>query len=371
MWFGRSSAKLGLFAFVLLATVFGTFGAAEAAARRDGAVYVLTNSASGNAVAVFSRDARGALAPLGQVPTGGNGTGAGLGSQGALALSKNQRWLFAVNAGSSDISVFRVQREGLRLTDKIPSGGQTPISLTFHDDTLYVLNAGGAGNITGFTLEDGRLSPIPGSTQPLSGAGAAPAQVQFSPDGEALVVTEKATSLIDVYQVDDEGVAHGPASYPSAGRTPFGFAFGRRGQLVVSEAAGGAPNGSSASLYRLEDGELATQTPAAPTYQTAACWVAVTPDGRYAYTANAGSASITGYAVGRRGDLKLLNPSGASAGGVSRPLDLDTTRDGGFLYALSAGANGVSGFQIQPDGSLAPAGSAGGLPAGAVGLAAR
>ena len=116
-----------------------------------------------------------------------------------------------------------------------------PVSLTSYKDWLYVLNAGGSGNISGFAVgKNGALSPLAGSTQPVSngGVGAAPAlaQIAFSSDGSTLVVTEKSTNLIDTYAVEN-GVASAPVPHPAAGLTPFGFAFDRHGHAIVSEAA--------------------------------------------------------------------------------------------------------------------------------------
>src|SRR2546428_10557329 len=103
----------------------------------------------GNAVAIFQRSAAGTLTAAGTVATGGTGTGSSLGSQGALALSDDGRWLFTVNAGSNDISAFRVSPAGLSLTDRHSSGGTKPISLTVHDNIVYVLNGGGSGKGSG------------------------------------------------------------------------------------------------------------------------------------------------------------------------------------------------------------------------------
>jgi hypothetical protein len=67
-----------------------------------------------------------------------------------------------------------------------------PLSRTLivDHDLLYVLNAGGTGNISGFIISKrGRLAPLPDSTRPLSSATSGPGQVQFSPDGGLLVVT--------------------------------------------------------------------------------------------------------------------------------------------------------------------------------------
>ena len=192
---------------------------ASGGGRGDGAVYTLTNSASGNAVAVFERDRDGSLTARGTVATGGNGTGAGLGSQGALILDGNR--LLAVNAGSNSLSLLHVDRRGkVRLADVDPSGGVRPISVTVHGKFVYVLNAGDAttpANIRGFLALWGKLVPLPGSTRPLSAAAPDPAQVEFSPNGRHLVVTEKATNMIVTYEVR-RGFASGPNAQPSAAR---------------------------------------------------------------------------------------------------------------------------------------------------------
>src|SRR3954454_7390466 len=161
-------------------------------------VYTLSNAPTGNAVLAYSHQQGGLFVPNGSYPTGGNGTGAGLGSQGAVVLSKNGKRLYAVNAASNTISMFAVDALGhLDWKANAPSGGTTPISVTVDDQTLYVLNAGGTPNITGFSIRAKSLDPIAGSTRLLPGAG--PAQVQFSPDGRELVVTNKASSTIDTF----------------------------------------------------------------------------------------------------------------------------------------------------------------------------
>ena len=333
------------------------------------AVYTLTNRPAGNEVAVFAPDANGRLAAAGRFATGGTGTGAGLGSQGGVVLSNDGERLFAVNAGSNDVSVFAVRTDGLTLLSRTPSGGTRPISVTVHGRLLYVLNAGGEGNISGFRLlADGQLEPIAGSARSLSGTATNPAQVAFSPDGRRLVVTEKATNLIDVYPVDDRGIAGTRASFPSAGGTPFGFAFGRPGELVVSEAA--APG--SASLYDLDrGGDLAVASAAVPTRQGAPCWVVITRDGRFAYTGN-GAGSVTGFAVGRRGAIRLLNADGATAVFDNGVNDIALSGNSHYLYALSVGdVPAVHAFRVGQDGQLEPLGAAGGLPAGTAGLTAR
>jgi 6-phosphogluconolactonase len=342
--------------------------------RGDGAVYTLTNSASGNAVAVFDRDRDdGSLTAAGTVATGGVGTGTGLGSQGALVLDDHR--LFAVNAGSNTVSLLQVgQRGRVRLADVAPSGGARPISLTVHGKLVYVLNAGDAtraANIKGFLALWGQLIPLPGSSRPLSTAAPDPAQIEFSPDGRHLVVTEKATNMIVTYRVR-LGFAGAPNAQPSAGETPFGFAFDKRGRLIVSEAFGGAPDASVLSSYALaDDGTITPITPNAATTETAACWVVVTRNGRYTYTTNTGSNSISGYGIGNDGSLKLLDADGVTASTGATPIDLALTKQSRLLYALNSGVPEIQGFAVNGDGSLDPLGAVGGLPASAVGLAAR
>lgn len=338
-----------------------------------GAVYVMSNAAAGNEVLAFARSADGGLSPAGSYATGGLGSGAGLGSQGALVLTDDGRWLLAVNAGSDELSVFRVGPHGLSLADRVGSGGDHPVSVTVHGSLVYVLNGGGAGNVSGFTLSPrGELSPLAGSTRPLGGAGTAPAQVELSPDGRVLVVTEKATSRILTYTVGGDGLAGGPTLHPSAGATPFGFAFAGRDRLIVSEAFGGAPDASAASSYHVSrNGALQVVSPSVGTTETAACWVVVSRDGRYAYVTNTGSGTVTGYAVAPDGSLTLLDADGETAHSGAGPIDADFSANGRFLYVLDAGSHTVSAFRRAADGSLSPVGGAAGLPASAVGVAAR
>ncbi|MEJ2153063.1 MAG: beta-propeller fold lactonase family protein, partial [Gemmatimonadota bacterium] len=277
--------------------------------RATGAVYLMNNDAAGNEVMVFRRSTDGSLTYQINVPTDGQGTGGSLGNQSGLALSSGRRWLLVVNAGSDDVSVFAVRPEGLVLTDREASGGEQPISVATHRNLVYVLNAGDPNNISGFRLTSaGELQPIPGSIQPLSAPTVGPAQVGFSPDGRILVVSEKGTNRLTTYTVDRNGLASAPNPQAAAGQTPFGFGFDHHGTLVVSEAFGGAADASTVSSYRVEsNGTVDVIDATVPTTETAACWIAISANGRYAYTTNTGSGSITGFEIAASGDLTILN----------------------------------------------------------------
>jgi len=368
--FNGLSARLFVIATFLLPLVAGfTNPVAAAPDNSIGAVYTLTNAASGNEVLVYDRSADGFLTfPPTAYSTGGSGSGAGLGSQSAVVLTKNNQWLFAVNAGSNEISVFVVNENGLELVDVVDSGGIRPVSLTTYKDWLYVLNAGGSGNISGFSIgQDGSLSPLAGSTQPVSNGGVGPApelaQISFSSDGSALVVTEKTTNLIDTYQVVD-GLAGAPVTHPSSGAVPFGFAFDRHNHAIVSEASG------SVSSYEVDGSEFNVISPSVVTTQVAACWIAISKNGKFAYTTNAGSGSISSFRIGDDGSLTLLDATAALTGAGSSPIDMAFSINGQYLYVLASGAHMIEIFHMGANGSLESAGSVS-VPVGVVGLAAH
>ena len=372
---------LGLLMLAPLSTP--TFGARGPKNFHAGAVYVLTNQTT-NTVAVFRRTAWGMLAPAGEFPTGGAGDPTPqppdpatdpLASQGALIMGRGNQRLFAVNAGSNQISVLKIKKNSLDIIDVVDSGGVRPISLALHDDLLYVLNEGGTPNITGFTIEDdGTLTPLPGSTRPLIGGGAAdPAQIGFSHDGELLVVTEKSGNRINTYTINDDGLPSPPMDNASNGMTPFGFAFNNANTLVVSEAFGGTPDASASSSYDAEDdGTLSVISGSVANSQTASCWVVIPNNGKTAFVSNTGSGTISSYRINPAdGSLTLLNATAADTGMGSAPIDMDLSVNSRLLFVLLGGSQSVASFRVWKNGNLTPVDTAGGLPPGAQGIAAK
>lgn len=355
----------------LVATLLSLLIGVSLAAGADtpGAVYTMTNAPDpeGNEVVIFDRDAMGMLSNVGSMPTGGDGSGGGLdqlGSQGSLILSLDGRWLLAVNAGSDEISVFRILSDGLALIDKVDSGGAFPVSLTIFHDLVYVLNAEDQPNITGFYLSHtGQLEPLPGSTRSLGDGSFA--QVGFDPQGQTLVVTDKSVHEILLYSVGQDGLpSTAPVTSTSNGLVPFGFIFDRRGHLLVSEAGRGAVS----SYDILANGTLQVISPSVANGQDATCWIA--GNRRFAFTANTGSNTISAYRVkSGNGGLVLLQ---AVAGLGNLPIDLTTTVNGHFLYVLNADSGTIGMFRIRSGGRLVNLGAVDGeLSIYAQGIAAR
>lgn len=348
------------------------FSIGQGADVSPGAVYLTSNDATGNEILAFARASDGTLSFEGTVPTGGLGTSGGLGNQLSMVLTPDHRRLYVVNAGSNDISAFDLTHGSLEpIRAPVRSGGDAPISLTVHGNLLYVLNAGDGGNVSGFRVApDGTPVAIPGSTRLLNGASTGPAQIEFTPDGEVLVVTEKATNTLTTYVVGADGRPGAPHAQPSAGQTPFGFGFNARGDLVVSEATGAGANGATASSYRVaSDGDLTLVTGPVVTTQFAACWIAISQDGRFAYTTNTASGTVSQLAIGVGAELSLQQAVAGVTGAGSLPQDADFTPGGKFLYVRNAEGS-VSAFSVEAGGALSHIDEFGPIPPFANGIVA-
>ncbi len=347
------------------------------AARADtsgGLVYTMSNAAGSNEVLAFHRAGDGTLTPNGVYPTGGSGTGQPrLGSEGSVVLTSDNRWLLVANPGSDDVSVFAVGADGtLRLTDREPSRGDRPESITVHRGLVYVLNTGSPNNISGYTLDGaGGLTRLLGSVRPLSQADALPAQVQFSPDGRTLVVTERNTNNIDTFAVSRTGRPSDVMPHPGSGVGPFGLAFRSDGAFVVTESFNGGVGQAAASSYTLSGG-FRTISGTVRDTQSDVCWAVITNDQKYAYITNNGSGTISSYTIASDGSISLLNAVAGVTGGPGGfgSRDADLTNDGKYLYAIDVGTLTVTGFQVSSDGSLAKVTTYGGFPTTFAGMAA-
>jgi 6-phosphogluconolactonase len=333
---------------------------------QPGAVFIMTNASNGNEVISFSRAADGSLVEQGHFATGGRGSGGDidpLHSQGSLVLSDSNRVLFAVNAGSGDISLFRVHGAQLQLAQVITSGGTSPVAVAARATLVYALNAGPNPSVVGFRVRgDGNLTEIGRSPKQLSNSDAAPSGLAISPDGQVLAVTERNNNLIDSFRINSDGTLGPIVSAASSGPSPFSIEFAPSGALLTTEAANAA-----ISSYAIQaNGALATIEGSISTAGAAACWHVITPNGRFVYISNAGSSTIAGFAIGPNGSLTPLGATVvATLPAGSTNLDIATSQDGKFLYTLNAGAGAVGIFSIQRDGTLLPLGTAGQFAAAA------
>jgi sugar lactone lactonase YvrE len=340
-----------------------------------GHVYVNDNTKGTNTIGAFDRHADGSLTPAAGSPfaAGGAGTGTGLADQGAIQVTPDGRFLIAVDAGSNQISVLRIHRDGsLSLASVTGSGGGLPDSVAVHDHLVYVANSGaGDANYTGFLLGfNGRLFPIPRSTVTLA-ANAAPADVLFNGTGTKLAGTEVGTSVIDSFTVGFGGrLTAAPGSpFKAQGLGPFGSEFRPTDpdQLFVSNAHNVGAGTGTISAFRDSFNGTLTPIGASPFAddQTAPCWVEITQDGQFLFTVNTGSGEISRYQIAPDGTLTLLGSTPVSATGGVGAVDARLSPDGRFLYVDESRIGKVGAFAVN-GGNLTELGTSPfALPAGA------
>jgi 6-phosphogluconolactonase len=342
------------------ALLCGLSAAGAAASESVGAVFAATNDPNHNEIVMYSRSQTGALTWVGKFKTGGRGQGGindPLQAESSITLSADHKYLLAVNAGSSTVSLFDVNSSGLRLLDEAPTQGGNPVSVAIHDDLVYVANVGGTYHTAGFRLMPwGELKFIPNSKQPLSSLDTEPGVVAISPDGAKVIVTERQTSKIDVFSVAADGAITGPVANAAQGMEPFGAHFSASGVLLVSEAGSAAVSSYSINA----DNTLSVITSKSPSSGAATCWVV--SGGGYAYATSAITSSVSAYQLDGAGDLTALGitlkePGSASAifppvGVTSFPLDLELTPDNKFMYVVYSALGEIIGYSVGPNGKL-------------------
>ena len=338
-----------------------------------GYTYIDGNTATVNTIDGFARHADGSLTALPGSPftAGGAGTGTGLASQGAIQVTRDGRYLLAVDAGSNQISVLRLTAGGVPVLagQPVSSGGITPVSVAVSPFGLvYVANQGNGGSgYSGFRLGfGGRLIPIAGSTVTVpdgSGVG----DVFFNAFGNHLVGTRTGTSQIDSFVVLPDGrlLAAKGSPYTGQGLGQLGAEFSpaRPSQLFVSNAHNGATLGTVSAYQDGLFGQLTSigSSPYADG-QTAPCWVEISHDGRYLFTVNTGSGNISSYSIKPDGSLVLIGSFAIKGGGAD--IDARLSPDGRYLLVDGSGMHFVSVFAVNGGNLTEVSSSPTPLPAG-------
>jgi 6-phosphogluconolactonase len=354
-------------------SAFGVVPAQASPSHVVGHAYVNDNTAGTNTVAGFDRHADGSLTPMAGSPftIGGAGSGDGLGSQGAIQASPDGRYLVAVDAGSSQLSVLRLDRAGTPhpVGRAVSSHGVRPVSVTISRKNLvYVANVGdGGSNYTGFRLhDDGRLSALPKSTVPVP-EGSGVGDVFFNSTADRLVGTRDNTSLIDSFAVRHNGrlVAAAGSPFPAQSLGPIGAEFRptNPSQLFVSNAHAGAGNGTVSAFDVDRTGVLTAIGAATPNGQTAPCWVEISHDGRYLFAVNTASATVSSFRINHDGSLVLLGNTPFRVG--QGAVDARLSPDGSTLSVTGGSGHVVSTFAVDGGHLTELAGSPVALPADA------
>lgn len=348
--------------------------AAEARPFDGNTVYVMTNSPTGNSIAVLKRDHAGALSISGTYLTGGIGPGAGiapatfdpLAASDSVAMTEDQRVVLAVNAASNQLSAMTVVGDGLRLASIVSSGGHYPVSIAQRGSLVYVLNASGESNVTGFRMGPfGHLVAIPNSTRSLNhitpivsgqaDGGRSPSGVKFSPDGKWLAVSIKnidGFGQIQIFRVLPNGRLSATSTVtPSLDPRPFAISFDLAGHLQVVEA-----NNAAVSTYEIQgDGNLKVISASVTNHQRVTCWVATTP--RWTFVTSSPAHTLSSYRNDvETGGLTLSNETGiiydtglTPAGANPFPADIKASLDNRYLSVISGGGGVVESFKIDQE----------------------
>lgn len=331
-------------------------------------VFVMTNNADHNQVVAYKSTADDGFVETGRFETGGRGSGGSvlpLESQGSLTLSQDHSFLFAVNAGSGELSVFRVRDASLFLVSKVPTGGAMPVSVAQRRNRVYVLNQGGSGAVVGFNMDPmGHLTRIPNSTALLSANLVSGEEVSISPDGQFVVVIEQLVdpasptqkrNNIDTFRIQPDGTLGPIVENPSPGPGAFSSAFTPNGTLIVTEAGPPAqPAESGISSYNIQpDGTITTITQSVPTEGLATCWNVITPNAKFVYAVNIGTSNISGFTIANSGALAPIGSTIlASNPPNSASIDIAVSSDGRLLFNLNPASGTIGIFKIESDGTL-------------------
>jgi len=377
---------------VLLLTLVATGQAVASPPSRASAsrfVYTSSNAASGNTVQGFSIEEDGSLSPLPGSPyaTGGLGQGDDLlvNSDSGIAASSDKRFLFVPNRGSNDISVFRIRRNGSLDSVRgspFPTGGDTPVSVSVSGDVLFVAHQGSDGfpqilerctscDYRGFHIgRGGRLTPIEDGVVELSESpSSGPFGIRFSPDGRFLVGTELVSGNLNVLRVDqhfgfgDVEITPAPGSpFEGVGELPLGFLFNpaNPSQLFVSNVGFAANSGTVASFLMADTGQVAPISLPAVVGRDATCWIEVTSDGKWLFSTDTNSDTVSTFSVAPDGQLSFVNTLLIEEnGGIVDPapapidapivstVDMAMTEDDRFLYVLLFRSSEIVAFEVD------------------------
>jgi hypothetical protein len=302
---------------------------------------VMTNDATANQIQVYDTATNTLLQTLSTRGQGGV-------SDNARGIRQQYGDLVAaVNNGSNNVALFQRTGNGLKF-DGLLATSSAPVSVDFGNDHLYVA---GTTTIDSFALRGGSAWLDGTASLELDGGGIPPvgstSQVGVISDRQLLVTlkSDPTPGTVDVVELRDGAVTGQltPVSAPQGTLAPFGFAVYRDGTAVITLA-----HSDEDGLFR--DGAFSSVIGSG---QAAPCWM--TRTGKYLFTANTGSRTITRL-IGTGSNVFIDNPVAATIGTGGAPSDLDG--EAGVLGVLDRGQGQahLSLFTYDRFGELSPTG---------------
>ncbi len=304
--------------------------------------------------------------------------------------------MLIANAGDGTVSSLRVQPDlSLKLVSVVKAGDVKPDAIASYKNIVYVASLGhdigipGDGNLKGFKIDNnGVLTEINHSVRKLSGR---PASLEFTSDGRYLVVTEITTGVIHSYAVEQDGLlSPTPVSSITSPETskdrffalPIGTKIiaGKDGNstLLVTETRFitadhqfnpvsdfnkrkypflplfEGQTGSVTSYNIDKNGLLTVISPdvlAGQEFwggQQAVCWVTTSQDGKFAWTTNPLTSSISTYRIETDGRIRLSQEITYQDNKYNEYfLDMDLSADGNYVNTISGNTGKTWVFEIN------------------------
>jgi len=333
-------------------------------------VYVLGNEAVNNTVYSFNWTENGELSSSKTFSTGGAGTGIPLRSHGSLITTPDGKFLLAVNAGSSSISVFSISGDELILTDNQLVSGSNPVSIAANNALVYVLHTGGNGGLTGFSLGgNGKLSVINGAQLNFGSAGLNPVQVSFSGDFKGLLVTNRDSASISYFPLNTDGTLSGGSGFSTGSAFPCGVSPAGNNTFMVAQQG---TDSLGITLFSIDTGNVSHSGSSfylQSGINGAVPAVSSAPNGRFHYLLNDFNNSISLFTINPASRQPFLIKQVAAIT-PPKPVGMACSKDSRFLFVLSEAYQNISGYAIDPNnGFLDSKRPIGSLPASATGIA--
>jgi DNA-binding beta-propeller fold protein YncE len=329
-----------------------------------------SNSTAGNVVVGY-RWRGGALTRIGEWPTGGLGVDGAERFPNAVAVSGHR--LYAVDAGSSDLAVFRIQRGGtLSLIERVDTLGTRPVGVAVRRDDVAVLDTQDSGpclhqtpcvpvatdSVSLFRRQRDHL--VARGNRSLSGYGG----TAIAWDGRSgqLVVSQPPVDQLQLVKIRWHAIAS-ISVFTGTGSGPCAMSIDDRGHLAVVNRGDGTPGVATVSTYSIQIDDLFTISAPWRIPATDPCSVAMVPGGRRIYVPSADSSGGAALGLLWRGQLTQPPPIDLSALASTPAVAID----GSLLASFIDDSHEVALWGIRSDGGLLRLGSAPGW-AGLTGL---
>jgi 6-phosphogluconolactonase (cycloisomerase 2 family) len=348
-----------------------------------------------NAIIHYHWSAKGQLAELERVATGGAGSGElspiyhvkrpnDFEGAGSVILTPDHRFLFATNGGDNSVSSFAVDKEGrltlldVKRTGNTEGGGAKSLAYAPSSRTLYVLHTFGPDHLRLMSVDgEGKLAPRPEkySANTKDWNDRVPTTAVLSPDGKFLVVGTTFDELptrknpdgslilwvpdkhgalhliasnapdpdgIVVFPVGEDGALREPCFYDARGASPFYIAFlhNRPDTFVVGYAVSDAVSvGKINADGKISIGPL-VKINTSSGVPSELCWLAVSPDDRFVFATEFGYSYMSSFRIDGNGLAIAKDPASIKVPG-----------DGTFRAINGSVSSGPSDSWVSPDGA--------------------